>query len=434
MKDYSIENSTRKIHSEKTKKYFKEVSSSYYNGNYRAAVVTLYSVVITDILTKLESLNEIYEDETSKKILEEIKNSQEKNPTSPDWERHLIDEVYKRTNLIDNVDYAHLNALKDDRHLCAHPVLGKDDNLYTPSAENVASHIRNMLESLFTKPPILSKKILQTILIDIANKKDILIYDADFRKYVQAKYLDALTPTVEITIFRDLWKFVFNMVNKDAEENRSINFKLLSLLYDRNQSACTNKIKGEKEYFSNINNAITCLTTLIKFLMKREFLYQELKEDAQTLIKTLVDSDSSSAVAAWFLNESIPKHFQFLGTWVTSYKPNFDANDVEPRALSLLFEVSLERGFKQELVDFVTNKYKTCSSYNDADFIFSNMIYPYLPIFNESDFTTLCQGANSNGQAYNRKQAVYDHYEMKEFINNEFDEFDFTKYPNVFRQ
>ena len=65
------------------------------------------------------------------------------------------------------MDYAHIQALKNDRHLCAHPVINKDDKLYTLNKESVVTHIRNMLESLFLKAPILSKKILSPLLIDI---------------------------------------------------------------------------------------------------------------------------------------------------------------------------------------------------------------------------------------------------------------------------
>jgi hypothetical protein len=168
--------------------------------------------------------------------------------------------------------------------------------------------------------------------------------------------------------------------------------------------------------------------------MKREFLYQELKEDAQTLIKTLVDGQSSCAVTAWFLNDSISKHFEFLATWLFAFRPNFEANHAQHSAFSLLFEVSLERGFKQEVVDFIIHRYKRSYNFDDADSIYPHLIYPYLEIFDESDFEKLCEGANGNSQAYKRKQAGFDHYELKQFIEYEFDEFDFTKYPNVFRQ
>lgn len=42
-----------------TRDYFKEVISSYGSGNYRSATVMLYSVVICDILLKLQTSAQI---------------------------------------------------------------------------------------------------------------------------------------------------------------------------------------------------------------------------------------------------------------------------------------------------------------------------------------------------------------------------------------
>jgi hypothetical protein len=231
MKDFSIEYASQKINSEKTKEYFKEVSSSYFNENYRAAIVTLYSVVINDILIKLEVLDEIYSDSVAKAILDETRTFQESNPTNADWERDIVEKVKNRTSLFDNVDYAHIQALRNDRHLCAHPVIDKDDKLYTPNKETVASHIRNMLESLFLKPAILSKKILSTILIDISTKKELLIDVESLEKYIKSKYLSNINPTIELSIFRDLWKFIFRLNDIQSIENRLINYRVLNLLF-----------------------------------------------------------------------------------------------------------------------------------------------------------------------------------------------------------
>ena len=46
----------QKIYSPKSREYFKEVISSYVNGNYRSAIVMLYSVCICDLLFKLQEL------------------------------------------------------------------------------------------------------------------------------------------------------------------------------------------------------------------------------------------------------------------------------------------------------------------------------------------------------------------------------------------
>ena len=43
------------IYSSKTREYFREVLSSYSNGNYRSAVVMLYSVCICDLFLSYKS-------------------------------------------------------------------------------------------------------------------------------------------------------------------------------------------------------------------------------------------------------------------------------------------------------------------------------------------------------------------------------------------
>ena len=92
MKNYSLEQLAKEINSEKTLEYFQEVLSSYFNNNCRAAIVTLYSVVICDLLHKLESLDEIYQDTTAAQILAEIEAIQQANPKSPQWETDLIEK------------------------------------------------------------------------------------------------------------------------------------------------------------------------------------------------------------------------------------------------------------------------------------------------------------------------------------------------------
>lgn len=83
MLEFSLENLSEKIHSGKTKDYFQEVLSSYHNGNYRSAVVMLWSVAVWDIVYKLEYLVDLYQDKQAKSILDCITKSQKDNPKSP---------------------------------------------------------------------------------------------------------------------------------------------------------------------------------------------------------------------------------------------------------------------------------------------------------------------------------------------------------------
>lgn len=432
MKDYSIENSISKIYSEKTKKYFQEVSSSYYNMNYRAAIVTLYSVVINDVLVKLEILVEIYEDATANAILNEIRASQQANPTNPDWEKEIIDKVKARTNLIDNVDYAHIQALKTDRNFCAHPVIDKEDKLYTPNKELVASHIRNMLESLFLKPAVLSKKILSTILNDIAQKRDILIDEKSVEKYIESKYLNNLNQATEISIFRDLWKFVYSLDNEKSEENRLLNYKVLYFLYKRNITACIAKIKSEKEYFNNIRNAKENINLLIRFLSENEFLYGEFRDDIHLLISKNIDLDTNAKTVAWFLSENYTKHLDLIKQLVISgfnKVPPFDANGT---AYKRVLSIGIAKGFTKEVCDFVLWRYASAKQYYDGDKAFTYILNPNLEYFSETQFAEMCKLANENSQVTSRNRADSDHKELKKYIEVKFPEFDFNQYKNMF--
>ena len=119
----SLEYKSEKIYHHKTKEYFNEVLSSYHNGNYRSAVVMLYSVVVCDLIYKLQELSDRYSDTTAVSILTKIKMEKDQNPTNPKWEKTLIDEVITRTNLLEPQDKLNLEYLRDNRHLSAHPVL-----------------------------------------------------------------------------------------------------------------------------------------------------------------------------------------------------------------------------------------------------------------------------------------------------------------------
>ncbi|NBB23427.1 hypothetical protein GVN20_29015 [Runella sp. CRIBMP] len=436
MKDFSIEYASTNINSKKTKEYFKEVASSYFNENYRAAVVTLYSVVINDIIIKLEVLNEIYSDPVAQSILEETKEFQRINPNNPEWEKEIIDKVKNRTNLFDNADYAHIQALKNDRHLCAHPVIDKEDKLYTPNKETVAAHIRNMLESLFLKPPILSKKILSTILIDIASKKDLLIDDTSLEKYVNSKYLTNLNSTIEISIFRDLWKFVYRLNDISCSENRLINYRLLYFLYKRNISSCIQRIQNEQEYFSNVFDSKETISLLIRFFSENEFLFQYFREDVHLLVSKQIVNNINAKTVAWFLSKSFVTHLEEIKELIlTNFNRSNPPFDVDITVYERLINIGITKGHINEISEFVIWRYAKSKNYNDADKVFAFILEPNLKHLTVAQLDKLCSEISNNNQVYHRNQSIEDHKTLRNYIRSKTsNKFDFEKYPRIFNQ
>ena len=95
--EYSIEQRAKLIPNKNTKGYFAEVVSCYNSGNYRSAVVMLWSVAVCDLLFKLKELDEIYDDIKAKKILAEIKSRKELN--SLILQKKRICATYKNSDI-----------------------------------------------------------------------------------------------------------------------------------------------------------------------------------------------------------------------------------------------------------------------------------------------------------------------------------------------
>ena len=55
--EYSIEQRASQIFDARSREYFSEVLSCYTSGNYRSAVVMLWSVVVCGLMFKIQSFN-----------------------------------------------------------------------------------------------------------------------------------------------------------------------------------------------------------------------------------------------------------------------------------------------------------------------------------------------------------------------------------------
>ncbi len=96
MSDFSIEMASDKIIDARSRKYFEEVLQSCNTGCFRSAVVMLWSVVVCDLLFKLDELSTAYGDAIAQSILKDIEKLRISNPKSPDWEWALVEQINKK--------------------------------------------------------------------------------------------------------------------------------------------------------------------------------------------------------------------------------------------------------------------------------------------------------------------------------------------------
>jgi len=441
MSTYSIEQSAENIYHPKTKEYFSEVLQSYVNGSYRSAVVMLYSVVMCDLIYKLKDLKELYEDKTAGSILNQIEQEQENETKKGSWETTLIDEVKKRTFLLEPADQISLDALRLHRHLSAHPVLTQQDLLSMPNKETVRALMRNMLDGLLTKNPVMSKKVFDMLLEDLEQHKNFFTDDLSLENYLESRYLKNTNEQAINSIFQNLWGITFNCPSDQCKSNRNINFRTLNILYKRNRTSLMKYMSESYIPFNKfLENDKQVLSKLTEFLGNNPEIYEIFEEHTKTKLRQKINERWSLKIKSPFLRESMEEHFDYLidkmhevehGYFEEKFSQYYTLVDKDER--KLLLKWASENDCVDKYYELLIQQYTHSYDFESARINFDIFIEDNLQHFNRKHFLSLYGGINRNRQCYGNKYSQGDNTIAKSYSDLKLGaDFDYKgKYPNV---
>ncbi len=412
--DQRVDTLENQIDNKETKRIFKEVLSSYYSENYRSAIVILYSVVICDLVYKLQELSNIYNDAGAKTILNDIEKEQRRNAGSSKWEKDIVEKMTNK-HIISTVANAHINSLHNYRNLCAHPVLSENYILFTPDKNLVLGEIISILSEVLVKPAVMTNKIVDVITDDIDKIKDSFTKD-ELVKFIEKKYFSRMANEVKLVVFKALWKFVFRSTNDKCKENRYYNYVVLKALYESDTNLFYNEIDKDSKSF-DINVDIENFEEyLIYFLNDSPKCFDVLSDEVKTLLNNKLSISDYSSIAFYKIESAnLYKHLY-------THTP-------KPYLLSYTYQYMKRQLSFQQVFDILISYYEKSNSYDNSDNLFENYIKPKLTEFNESQLEKLIK-ANDNDQVRLRRLApqanVYIQSQMQKI--NPF--FDFSRYPN----
>ncbi|SFP63415.1 hypothetical protein SAMN02910344_01924 [Ruminobacter amylophilus] len=418
---------SEKIYFEKTQRYFSEVISSYSDGRYRSAVVILYSVVICDLLLKLKELSDVYDDKQANLILSEIddnRQSKDNSISKSKWEKDLVEKIYKQTNLLDDATYTNICHLKDHRNFCAHPSLNENYELFEPSKEMAICHIKNMLEGVLIKPPIFISNVLEMMLKDLEDKKEIYINDKDkFRSYVSRKYFRYMTNDMKKKMFRSFWKLCFCLPNDEkCTSNIRLNLWVLEFLYIEIHDIC-DYIKSERMFTQISPDDVSC-TRLCAFLALNPKAYSNLGNEIKDIIKSFVEKNALGKQISWFVDCNYKKHIQKL------MSENFYSN-IDNIVFNFMKKTYGEIGELSIFVDYCIEYFNRSENYSQAGQRYKFVISTLLANMTKEQYLKLISVINSNNQLYGRYDAYYANTEIVSYaISKLGNNFDFNQYEN----
>jgi len=452
MKEFIIEYELEKVRNKGTRKHLDEVVSSYNNDNYRAATVVLYSVVIYDLTQKLKTLSEVYSDDIAKKILEDVKRLQDANPTSPRWEKELLDMLENRTQLINKIDRMRIEHLIDDRNLAAHPIYNLNYELQSPTKEQVRAHIRNMFEIVFQKDAILSKKIVVEIVKDIADYYDKVQFEG-LKRYLESKYFNKMNQLVKDELLKTLWKFLFHLDNEMCKKYRMINMHTLKHLINDDKHHYLELVRDNKEYYSripvteleceftdqNVSAEENSNVSLVYFLAILVEFYDILEDSAKVIVENTVNKNIRLTTIAYYLNGDIIAHLDALRVkhrecyfsegWVDVNSYNILGID----ELKGLLIQAKKKDVESIVYEFLVEYFINSVSYSSTKSIFSNLVSGILEDLSSENLKTLLLGMNINRQIFEVDNIDEICRQIKSTISkkNLLESFEFETYLNL---
>ncbi|CAI3937334.1 unnamed protein product [Commensalibacter communis] len=428
MDKFDIESLQENIHFKETKLYFQEVMMTYQIGAYRSAVVTLWSVTVCDIVLRLQHLIDLYNDPNAAQILQKIKVEQDKNNKSSAWELQILEEVLKHTKLINHANFENLKYLQKQRHLCAHPILSDGLQLYKPNKETTRALIRNTLESVLSKPPFYTDKIIPTILEELSEAQNILITQSNIKRYIEDRYLNKLPLEVELKLYRSLWKLTFKLENEECHRNRFLNRQILIILIQRYPSEIYKLVSEETDYFSNVSNSKLIIQYLIIYLsqLKKSF-FLLLSQSTQTLIRQACPQDHLCLLFGWFVHENLTDYYKVICKHII-YSRSFIIDSYSWRKI---FTFSDNTEWETQVNQLMTFYYSRSPS-NDVAFERCNStILPFFDKFNNQErIEFLLENIELSYKLCNKENLKNNHQALRKHFEKILPkEFDFTVYP-----
>ena len=177
------------IYDTEIQELMKEAINCYNIGAYRAAIILTWDTVLYDSYKKAKYLAENFDDKEAKKLVLDVEEKLKNGSIASEWS--LIENyIYKKFEMIDNLELQKLSFIKELRNMSAHMSMYKiKEKYFVPTAEDARMVIRNAIEIILSQPSILNKKATEYVFKEILGPYFPTLYEK-FEKIVMKEYLE----------------------------------------------------------------------------------------------------------------------------------------------------------------------------------------------------------------------------------------------------
>ncbi len=370
-----------------SRNYLDEAIKSYRAGAYRASLISTWIAVCVDIIEKIKELA-LTEDQAALTIAKRLDAIDPSNTTAMlAFERQILDFACEDLELISHIEKAHLERLKTDRNLCAHPTFSPDGTQFSPLPELSLAYIVQASNYLLIQIPVKGKVIIKRLYELIGEES----FPEDDEKAWQVLSSDTNLGRVRESVSRNLTIVLIKRLFQDDEpiapellDRISASLGVISRIFPAIYKDVINgKLAEMLEQASDKK-----LKRFFPFLTKRTEVWSQITNPVKIRLDGLVhimDVDE-------MINYRIPTLATKVAEIHTALQDSVNHLIVED--LRKLLNSTASAALKQHAISYFID----ARSFDSAESRGNNVILPHAQYFTSEDLQRLFDGsyANSN--------------------------------------
>ena len=374
-----------RIRHEQSKVYFLDAVRAYKAGALRASLTSAWVALVYDLIAKYRELSAL-EDAAASAFVQSWDAATAANEVRRllQLEAAILDDATQNTQVINRTAHTHLERLREDRHLCAHPAFSAEAELFEPSPELVRLHLANAVDLVLSQEPLQGKAIFELFDIDVQSTGFPTAHTR-ILDYVEQRYLERVRVQNIRNFGTVLAKSLLKGVPQQWEPQHNKIISSLVAVRDRAAQAWTDVSLAIVRLIDNLEPENR--PRAIAFIAAFPDFWRMLQQPTRTALQETVDNADPAALTEYRILAGVrlPQFRESLLRVIADLDSNGLAYAIAAQPLADLWPRAIET-------------YENSGSFRGSEAKFSELIAPFAGRLDSQQHDRLLDAVIGNGQ------------------------------------
>ena len=374
-----------RIRHPQSKVYFLDAVKAYKAGALRGALTSAWVALAYDLIAKYRELSAIG-DAAATAFLLSWDNATAAGDIAKllQLEGGILEDATANTQVVNRIARTHLDRLREDRHLCAHPAFSAEADLFEPSPELVRLHLFNAVDLVLSQEPLQGKAIFDLYDVDVQSPGFPTTHER-ILDYVEQRYLARVRAQNVRNFGTVLAKSLLKGVPTQWESLHRKIIPSLVAVRDRAANAWPDVFLAIVRLIDNLEPANR--PRAIAFIAAFPDFWARLQDPTRTALQATVDNADPAGLADYRLlaGVTVPQFRTALLALIASLHRNQLADAIASQPLADLWPRAVE-------------EYQGSGSWRGSEANFSDLITPFAGRLSGEQLDQLLDAIIDNGQ------------------------------------